>query len=100
MKVTRENTENCQVFLTVELEPDEVEESLQNAYHRLVKKTNIPGFRKGKAPRDILEAYLGKEGLLENAINDLIPQAYERALKEQEIEAIAQPEIEVVQTEP
>jgi len=100
MKVTREKTENCQVFLTVEMEPDEVEESLQNTYHRLVKKTNIPGFRKGKAPRAILEAYLGKEGLLEDAISDLIPQAYERALKEQEIEAIARPEIEIVQTEP
>ena len=100
MKVTRDKTENSQVFLTIEMEPDEVEESLRNSYYRLVRKTNIPGFRKGKAPRDILESYLGKESLFEDAINHLVPQAYERALKEQEIEAFARPEIEIVQTEP
>ena len=100
MKVTRDKTENSQVFLTIEMEPDEVEESLRNSYYRLVKKTNIPGFRKGKAPRDILESYLGKESLFEDAINHLVPQAYEKVLKEQEIEAFARPEIEIVQTEP
>ena len=100
MKVTREKTENSQAFLTIEMEPAEVEESLPQSYHRLVKKTNIPGFRKGKAPRAILEHYVGKESLLEEAINNLLPQAYEKAIKEQEIEAIAQPQIEIAQTDP
>ncbi|MFC1930828.1 trigger factor [Chloroflexota bacterium] len=100
MKITREKTENSQAFLTIEMEPAEVEESLEHSYHRLVKKTNIPGFRKGKTPRDILERYLGKENLLEDALNHLIPRAYEKALKEQQIEAIAQPKIEVIQTDP
>ena len=100
MKVTNEKTENCQAFLTIEMEPAEIEESLEKSYHRLVKKTGVPGFRKGKAPRAILERYLGKESLLEDAINDLLPQAYEKAIKEQEIEAIAQPQIEVTQTDP
>ncbi|MFC1979524.1 trigger factor [Chloroflexota bacterium] len=100
MKVTREKTENSQAFLSVEMEPAEVEESLKKSYQRLVQKTDIPGFRKGKAPRDILEQFMGKEKLLEDALNTLIPQAYEKALKEQKIEAIARPSIELTQTDP
>jgi trigger factor len=100
VKVTNEKTENSQVFLTVEMEPAEVEESLEKSYHRLVKKANIPGFRKGKAPREILEQYIGRESLLEDALNNVIPQVYERAIKEQQIEAIARPSIEVTQTDP
>ncbi len=100
MKVTREKEENCQVLLTIEMEPAEVEEYLEKSYHRLAKKANIPGFRKGKAPRVVLQRYIGKDSLLEDALQDLLPQAYEKALKEQEIEAIASPSIEVTQTEP
>jgi len=100
VKVTNEKTENHQAFLTVEMEPAEMEESLENSYRRLVKRVNIPGFRKGKAPRAILERHVGQESLLSDTIDELVPQAYEKALKEQEIEAIAQPQIEVVQTDP
>jgi len=100
VKVTNEKTENSQAFLTIEMEPAEVEASLEKSYSRLVRKTNIPGFRKGKAPRAILERYIGRESLLEDALNNLIPEAYEKAIKEQEIEAIAQPYIEITQTDP
>jgi len=100
VKVTNEKTEGCQAFLTVEMEPDEVEESLDRSYYRLAKKTNIPGFRRGKAPRTILERYIGKERLLEDALNSLLPEAYEKAIKEQKIEAFAQPHIEIAQTDP
>jgi len=100
VKVTREKTENSQAFLTIEMEPDEVGKSLEESYHRLVRKANIPGFRKGKAPREILERYMGKESLLDDAIEHMLPEAYEKAIKEQAIEAIAQPRIELTQTEP
>ncbi len=100
MKVTNEKTENSQAFLTIEMEPDEVEESLEKSYYRLAKKTSIPGFRKGKAPRAILERYIGKESLLEDALNSLLPEAYEKAIEEQNIEAFAQPHIEIAQTDP
>jgi trigger factor len=100
VKVTNEKTENSQAFLTIEIEPAEVEESLEVSYHRLIKKTKIPGFRKGKAPRAILENYIGKESLFEEAINNLLPQVYEKAIKEQKIEPIAQPHIEMAQTNP
>jgi len=100
VKVTNEKIEDSQAFLSIEMEPAEVEESLEESYHRLVKKTNIPGFRKGKAPRAILERYLSKESLFEDALGSLLPKAYKKAIKEQKLEAIARPSIEVVQTDP
>ncbi len=100
MKVTREKTENSQAFLTIELEPAEVEQALEQSYRRLAGKANIPGFRKGKAPRAVLERHIGKDSLLEDALNNILPQTYEKALREQEIEAIAQPHIEMAQTDP
>ena len=100
MKVTRDKTENSQVFLTIELEPQEVEEAMAESYKRLSRRANIPGFRKGKAPPAILERYLGRDSVLEDALNHQLPKVYEKAIEEQQIEAIAQPEIELIQTEP
>lgn len=100
MKVTKEKEENRQAFLTVEMEPAEMETSLQDAYRHLAQKTDIPGFRKGKAPRVVVESHLGKSRLLEEALDHLLPQAYEQALKEQEIESFAQPDLEVTQKDP
>ena len=100
MKVTREKTENSQAFLRIELEPAELEQSMEQSYRRLAQKADIPGFRKGKAPRAVLERYIGKDSLLEDALKELLPQVYEKALKEQEIEPIAQPQIEMTQTDP
>ena len=100
MKVSKEKEENCQVFLRVEMEPAEVEKYLKESYHHLVKKTAIPGFRKGKASREVLERHIGRESLFEEALNLLLPRAYEQAIKEQEIEAFARPSIEIEQTDP
>ncbi len=100
MKVTNEKTENSQTYLTIEMEPAEVEEGLEKSYHRLVQRAKVPGFRKGKAPRAIFERHFGRESLLEEAIEKLVPEAYEKAIKEQAIEPIARPQIEVTQTEP
>jgi len=100
VKVTRDKTENSQVFLTIEMEPAEVEAALQKSYSRLVKKANVPGFRKGKAPREILERYLGKDALFNDALEYLLPEAYEDAVKEQNIEVFAQPQIEIAQLDP
>jgi trigger factor len=100
LKVTKEKVENCQAFLTVEMEPAEMEAGMQDAYLHLVERANIPGFRKGKAPRAIVERNLGKGRLLEEAIDHIIPQAYEQACKEQEIEPYAQPSLEITKAEP
>jgi trigger factor len=100
LKVTKEKVENCQAFLTIEMEPAEMEDGLRHAYERVVQKTNIPGFRKGKAPRTVVERTLGRSRLLEEALDYLIPQAYQQALKEQTIEPYAQPELEIKQADP
>ena len=100
MKVLSKKIEKSQALLTIELEPAEVEESLDKSYNRLVKETNIPGFRKGKAPRSVLEQHIGKEGLLEDALNSLLPRVCADAIAEQKIEFIARPVIKVTQTEP
>lgn len=100
MKVSTEPVENSQVALNVEMEAVEVDEYLEKAYNHLVGKVSIPGFRKGKAPRVILEQHVGKDTLFQEALECLIPEAYEKALEEQEIEAIGQPKIELTQTEP
>jgi trigger factor len=100
MKVSKENLENCQTVLTIEAEDSELDKSLDEAYHRLVNKVSVPGFRKGKAPRAILEQQIGKQNLLEEALEHLIPQLYRQAVESQEIEPIARPEIEVTQDEP
>lgn len=100
MKVSTEKMENCQVALTIEAEAGELDKSLSEAYHRLVNKASIPGFRKGKAPRAILEQHLGKGALLEDALDRLIPQLYKEAIESQEIKPIAEPQIEITQTAP
>lgn len=100
MKVTKEKIENCQAHLIIEMEPDEMEHGMQHAYEHLVQNANIPGFRKGKAPRSVVESTLGKGRMLEEAIDHVIPEAYDKACKEQEIEPYAQPQLEITKAEP
>lgn len=100
MKLSSEKIENSQVILNIEAEPEEVELALEEAYRHLAKSTDVPGFRRGKAPRAMLERYFGREVLLEEATEHLVPQLLGRALEEQGIEAIAEPEIEITQNDP
>ena len=100
MKVTKEKTENSQAYLTVEMDQSEVEESMDKSFKKLVQTRRVPGFRKGKTPRAIFEKYYSRKSLLEDALDDLVPEAYRKAVKEQELEPIATPQIELTQTEP
>jgi trigger factor len=100
MKVSAEPVKNSQVTLTIEMEPAEIEKYKEKAYNRLVKKVSVPGFRKGKVPRDVLERHIGKDALFQEALEELIPETYKQALEEQKLEPIAQPQFEMVQTEP
>lgn len=69
--------------------------AIEKAYRQNVGKINIQGFRKGKAPRQIIERYYGSEVFFEDAVNIVLPDAYDKAIDEQNIEAVAQPEIDV-----
>lgn len=94
MEVAKEHLEGNKVELKVEIEPERVNKALEQAYRKVVKNVTIPGFRKGKAPRRVLEARYGKEVLHKDALDILIPSAYIQAVKAAEIEPIAQPEID------
>jgi len=100
MKVTSNKTEKRTAYLTVEMEPAEVEEYLENAYKRTVDKADIPGFRKGKAPREVLEKHVGRDKLLEEARKELMPRTCSRVIKEQELKPLTQPMVKVTQEEP
>jgi trigger factor len=100
LKVTVDKIENRLAYFKIEMEQTEVDEGLKKAYNRLVQKANIPGFRKGKAPRPILEQYLGKEALLEDAIEHMAPDAVEKAVKEQDFKPVYRPKIELEKMEP
>lgn len=100
MKVSSEKLGNCQVSLKVEAEASELEKSLDEAYHRLVSRVSIAGFRKGKAPRALLERHVGKDTLLSEALERLVPQLYQQAVEAEKIEPIAPGQIELIQNEP
>lgn len=100
MKVSSEKVGNCQVSLKIEAEASELEKSLDEAYHRLVNRVSISGFRKGKAPRALLERHVGKDTLLSEALERLVPQLYQQAVEAEKIEPIALGQIELIQNEP
>ncbi len=100
MKVSTERIPESQVVLEIEVEPERLERSLDRAYRQLAQKTEVPGFRKGKAPRQMLERYVGRDAVMQEALGLLIPEAYNQAIEEENIEAIDYPNIEVVQQEP
>ncbi|WP_406677886.1 trigger factor [Moorella sp. ACPs] len=99
MKATVEKLDKHQVLLEIEVEAPRVQKALDQAYRRLVKRVNIPGFRKGKAPRFILERYIGKEPIYNEAAEIVIPPAYEEAVAEHQLEPIDRPEVEIVKVE-
>ena len=94
-----EKIEDNKVKLEVEVAAPEVDTALAKAYRKVVKKVNLPGFRKGKVPRRVLESRFGPEVLHEEALEELVPPAYEKALAEAAIDPINQPEFELVQVE-
>ena len=99
MSVQVENLEKSMARLTIEVAADEFEAALNKAYQKSKNKINLPGFRKGKAPRAMIEKMYGAGIFVEDAANIIIPDAYESAAKESELEIVAQPEIAVEQAE-
>ena len=100
MKVTRDNASPIEITLTVELEPADEAPFLERSYRRTVSRINIPGFRRGKAPRHIVENMVGRAALLQEALDFMVPETLDTALTEAEISAFAEPSIEVTELEP
>jgi trigger factor len=100
VKVSTQNLPESQVLLEIQIDPEQMEKSMDRAYRKLVQKVEVPGFRKGKTPRPMLERHIGAGRLLEEAIDIIIPEAYNKALEDEDIDAIGQPKIEVTGTDP
>lgn len=99
MSVQVEKLEKSMAKLTITVEAAKFDAAVDSAYQKNKGKIALPGFRKGKAPRAMIEKMYGTGVFYEDAANELIPEAYETAAKESELEIVAQPEIEVTQME-
>ena len=95
MAVKNEQIEKNLVKLTFEVSAEDFDKAINQVYKKNVKKFNVPGYRKGKAPRKIIEKYYTEAVFYDEAINSVLPQAYDEALKESGVESVARPEIDV-----
>ena len=99
MSVQVENLEKNMAKLTIEVSAEELEKALQGAYLKQKNNISIPGFRKGKVPRAMVEKMYGAGIFYEDAANALIPEAYSNAVAESKLDVVSQPEVNVVQIE-
>ncbi len=99
MSLQVEKLENNMAKLTIEVAAEELDKAIESAYQKNKNKISIPGFRKGKAPRKMIEQMYGKEVFYEDAANELIPDAYEKAYEECGEDIVSTPKVDVVQLE-
>lgn len=99
MSLQVEKLEKNMAKLTIDVSAEEVEKAIERAYQKQKSKISIPGFRKGKVPRKMVEKMYGVGVFYEDAANDMIPTAYEAAVKDSDLEIVSQPKIDVVQLE-
>ncbi|WP_310551407.1 trigger factor [Paenibacillus glufosinatiresistens] len=97
MKATWEKIEKNLGVLDVEVDAERVKEALDKAFNKVVKKANVPGFRKGKVPRPIFESRFGVESLYQDAIDILLPEAYREAVDQTDIFPVDRPEVDIEQ---
>src|SRR5919202_6971821 len=100
VKVTTERLPKSVIALDIELDQQQVEKGLDQAARRLSQKYSIPGFRPGKAPRFIVENYLGRARVLEEATDDLINKSFQEALKQENITPVGKANLESLEEQP
>ncbi|MCS5480358.1 trigger factor [Corynebacterium sp. YIM 101645] len=99
MKSSVEKLSDTRVKLTVNVPFGELETEIDQAYTALAQQVSIPGFRKGKAPRQLIDARFGRGPILEQVVNDMLPTRYQQAIEENEIVAIGQPSVDITKIE-
>ena len=100
MSLQVEKMEKNMAKLTIEVSAEDLDKAMEKAYQKQKSRISLPGFRKGKAPRKMIESMYGKGVFMEDAVNSLVPQEYTKALGECDLEIVSQPEINVTQMEP
>ncbi len=99
MSANWEKQEGNQGVLTIEVNAERVDTALDQAFKKVVKKVNVPGFRKGKVPRSMFEKRFGVEALYQDALDILLPSAYSEAIEESGIDPVDQPDVDIEQME-
>ena len=97
MTTTYEKLSSNKVKLNFTVEPEKFEEGIKKAYQKMVKKINIPGFRRGKAPMKVIEAHYGESVFYEDAFDAIFPELYQAALTEHNVDVVDRPELDVQQ---
>lgn len=100
MKVTRDSSSPIELKLTVEMAEEDANPFLERSYRRTVSRVNVPGFRRGKAPRRVVENLVGRTALLQEALDFMVPETLDRVLRDEAVLAFAEPSIEVTDLEP
>ncbi len=95
MKVTVEQAPESEAILTVELDWDEVEKASERAYRKLAQQYNVPGFRRGKAPRSMIERMVGKDTVYQEGLEELVDQSYRKAIVEHNLQPVARPNVDM-----
>lgn len=99
MNVTTEKIENHKVVLTIEVPAEELDKGIKAACKSLANRVNIPGFRKGHAPRRILEMHIGKEAIMDEAFDRVAQKAFDAALKQENLDPVDRPQVDIVTLE-
>lgn len=100
MKITADEIVDRQITLNIEIEDQDLIPYLDRSFRKLAQQVSIPGFRKGKAPRLVVENFVGRESLIHESLDDLLPDMTNRAIAEQELEVAGTPAIELVELDP
>ena len=100
MIVTKESVTSTEVTLNVSMDSEDEEPFISRSYRRVVSRIQIPGFRRGKAPRSIVESHVGRTALLQEALEFMIPETLDQVLKDENLQAFIEPELELLEMEP
>jgi trigger factor len=100
VNVAVERLPESQVLLDISTDEQEFSKALDRAYRKVVNQVRLPGFRPGKAPRMVIEQMLGRDVLIEQADRDLLDPLYQKAIEQESLNPVGEPEVEIYQTEP
>ena len=100
MNVTKDSVTTTEVTLTISMDADDEEPFLNRSYRRVASRVRIPGFRPGKAPRSVVESHMGREALIHEALEFMIPESLDQVLKDEDIQAFMEPQLEVIDMAP
>ena len=100
MNVTKDSVTPTEVTLTISMDTEDEEPFLNRSYRRVASRVRIPGFRPGKAPRSVVENHLGRDALVHEALEFMIPESLDQVLKDENIQAFMEPQLEVIDVAP